>query len=238
MFLLNKGDRVTFDAKYAGTVRYIGKIKGKEGDWVGIELDTPNGKHNGTVDGISYFECNDNHGIFVKNEIIENSILRNKRNTTKKILKENENNQKETKDLTTFSFNLHNGDKQNESYVNKIELNNQISKNKQNAVINKMENSILKDKHGESKLNEMEFSKSIIKDKKNETNINKTEHNTINKDKTSVGNKVLRDVNERNKVWFLSNKIINLAIENDFEKLVPYKNELKKIMEKYNIHLN
>ena len=32
--------------------------------WVGVELDNPDGKNDGTVDGFRYFTCNAKHGIF------------------------------------------------------------------------------------------------------------------------------------------------------------------------------
>ena len=36
------------------------------GKWVGVELDTPNGKNNGTVQARQYFTCEPNHGMFVR----------------------------------------------------------------------------------------------------------------------------------------------------------------------------
>lgn len=36
------------------------------GVWAGIELDTPTGKNDGTVQGIQYFICKAKHGIFVR----------------------------------------------------------------------------------------------------------------------------------------------------------------------------
>ncbi len=36
------------------------------GKWVGVELDEPKGKNNGTVLGKAYFSCRDNHGLFVR----------------------------------------------------------------------------------------------------------------------------------------------------------------------------
>ena len=36
------------------------------GTWVGIVLDEAKGKNNGTVQGKSYFECPDKHGMFVR----------------------------------------------------------------------------------------------------------------------------------------------------------------------------
>lgn len=36
------------------------------GIWYGIELNRPLGKNNGTVQGVSYFNCPNNHGVFVQ----------------------------------------------------------------------------------------------------------------------------------------------------------------------------
>lgn len=35
----------------AGVIKFIGKTEFKEGDWLGIELDTPTGKNDGSVAG-------------------------------------------------------------------------------------------------------------------------------------------------------------------------------------------
>jgi dynactin complex subunit len=40
------------------TVRYVGTVADKPGSWLGIEWDEPNrGRHNGTHEGVKYFEC-------------------------------------------------------------------------------------------------------------------------------------------------------------------------------------
>ncbi|SMR45560.1 unnamed protein product [Zymoseptoria tritici ST99CH_3D1] len=40
------------------TIRYIGPVSDKAGEWVGVEWDdTTRGKHNGTHQGVNYFEC-------------------------------------------------------------------------------------------------------------------------------------------------------------------------------------
>ncbi|KAI8867168.1 Cap-Gly domain-containing protein [Ramicandelaber brevisporus] len=50
-----------------GTVRYSGEAGfGGGGYWIGVELDEPLGKHNGTVDGTQYFSCRNKHGVFVR----------------------------------------------------------------------------------------------------------------------------------------------------------------------------
>mmetsp|Transcript_43339 Transcript_43339/g.99881 ORF Transcript_43339/g.99881 Transcript_43339/m.99881 type:complete len:427 (+) Transcript_43339:61-1341(+) len=49
---------------HTGTIRHIGAVDFAAGDWVGLELDQPNGLHDGTVLGKSYFNCAPKHGIF------------------------------------------------------------------------------------------------------------------------------------------------------------------------------
>ena len=40
------------------TVRYVGTVSGKPGQWLGVEWDDPGrGKHSGTFEGIEYFRC-------------------------------------------------------------------------------------------------------------------------------------------------------------------------------------
>lgn len=51
-----------------GTVRFIGSTQFATGEWVGVELDQPFGKNNGSVQGQYYFNCSMNHGIFVREE--------------------------------------------------------------------------------------------------------------------------------------------------------------------------
>ncbi|QPG73388.1 hypothetical protein FOA43_000698 [Brettanomyces nanus] len=56
-----------------GTVRYVGKIPeiNNENSWVGVELDEPYGKNDGSIKGVKYFTCKLNYGSFVKPIVVE-----------------------------------------------------------------------------------------------------------------------------------------------------------------------
>jgi hypothetical protein len=48
-----------------GTVRFIGTTKFADGEWCGLELQRPNGKNDGSVNGHKYFVCAPKCGLFV-----------------------------------------------------------------------------------------------------------------------------------------------------------------------------
>ncbi|KAI9445370.1 dynein associated protein-domain-containing protein [Lactarius indigo] len=49
-----------------GVVRFCGTTSFSTGKWVGIELFEPVGKNDGSVQGVPYFSCPMNYGVFVK----------------------------------------------------------------------------------------------------------------------------------------------------------------------------
>ncbi|KAL5111951.1 Dynactin subunit 1 [Taenia crassiceps] len=49
-----------------GTVAFIGTTQFSSGKWVGVVLNEPLGKNNGSVQGKRYFDCEDGHGLFVR----------------------------------------------------------------------------------------------------------------------------------------------------------------------------
>jgi tubulin-folding cofactor B len=58
--------------KQRGTVKYIGETEFKPDLlWIGIELDEPFGKNNGSVGGKAYFSCSDKYGVFARPDTIE-----------------------------------------------------------------------------------------------------------------------------------------------------------------------
>lgn len=48
-----------------GVVKYLGKTRFAAEDWIGLDLGTPTGKNDGSVQGVSYFKCPASQGIFV-----------------------------------------------------------------------------------------------------------------------------------------------------------------------------
>lgn len=74
--IVKVGDRVfvkTHEDWGEGIVRYKGPVPEINPNklYVGIELNKPRGKHNGTIEGKKYFECSNNHGIFANVDLIK-----------------------------------------------------------------------------------------------------------------------------------------------------------------------
>ncbi|XP_026856616.2 kinesin-like protein KIF13B isoform X3 [Electrophorus electricus] len=63
---LKEDEYVTVGGNKNGTVRYVGLTDFAEGVWVGVELDVPAGKNDGSVGGRHYFHCNPGYGVLVR----------------------------------------------------------------------------------------------------------------------------------------------------------------------------
>uniref|UniRef100_A0A3B4D685 Kinesin family member 13Ba n=1 Tax=Pygocentrus nattereri TaxID=42514 RepID=A0A3B4D685_PYGNA len=63
---LKVGESVMVAGSKCGTVRYVGHTDFSGGIWVGVELDTPAGKNDGSVEGRQYFRCNPGYGVLVR----------------------------------------------------------------------------------------------------------------------------------------------------------------------------
>ncbi|KAJ9567752.1 hypothetical protein OSB04_003718 [Centaurea solstitialis] len=53
------GQRVHWagDCRRIGTVKYVGPVQGYSGDWIGVEWDNRDGKHDGSLNGVRYFDA-------------------------------------------------------------------------------------------------------------------------------------------------------------------------------------
>ncbi|ESN96559.1 hypothetical protein HELRODRAFT_153538, partial [Helobdella robusta] len=60
------GDRVWVNGAKSGIVAFIGDTKFAPGEWVGVHLDLPDGKNDGSVGGVRYFTCEPLRGVFSK----------------------------------------------------------------------------------------------------------------------------------------------------------------------------
>ncbi|XP_033149470.1 dynactin subunit 1 [Drosophila busckii] len=61
------GARVELTGKELfGTIAYVGMTSFAVGKWVGVVLDEPKGKNNGSIKGQQYFQCDENCGMFVR----------------------------------------------------------------------------------------------------------------------------------------------------------------------------
>ncbi|CAG0885810.1 unnamed protein product [Cyprideis torosa] len=58
------GDRVAVNGNRSGILRYCGTTEFAPGIWAGCEMATTEGKNNGSVNGVVYFQCKENHGLF------------------------------------------------------------------------------------------------------------------------------------------------------------------------------
>ena len=66
------GSRVQIkDKDLRGTVAYVGLTEFAAGKWIGVALDEAKGKNNGSVQGKAYFQCEDKHGMFVRQTQIQ-----------------------------------------------------------------------------------------------------------------------------------------------------------------------
>lgn len=60
------GDRVYVGGTKPGVIAYLGETKFAGGDWAGVILDELDGKNDGTVQGVRYFQCESKRGVFAK----------------------------------------------------------------------------------------------------------------------------------------------------------------------------
>ena len=60
------GDRILVDGLKEGIIGFLGETQFSKGIWAGVILDSPEGKNNGTLNDVKYFECEPNYGLFTR----------------------------------------------------------------------------------------------------------------------------------------------------------------------------
>ena len=60
------GATVQVHGRFTGTVAYRGSVSYAGGEFLGVVLQEPRGKNDGSVRGTRYFQCAPGHGIMVR----------------------------------------------------------------------------------------------------------------------------------------------------------------------------
>nr|XP_040017433.1 kinesin-like protein KIF13B isoform X2 [Gasterosteus aculeatus aculeatus] len=81
---LKEGEFVTVGNNKSGTVRYVGPADFAEGLWVGVELEVPAGKNDGSVGGKHYFHCNPGYGVLVRPDRVSRAAGKRRRQQQKR----------------------------------------------------------------------------------------------------------------------------------------------------------
>uniref|UniRef100_A0A8C5CJB2 CAP-Gly domain-containing protein n=1 Tax=Gadus morhua TaxID=8049 RepID=A0A8C5CJB2_GADMO len=95
---LKLGDRVLLDDMKPGTLRFCGTTEFASGQWVGVELDRPEGKNDGSVGGVRYFICPPKLGIFAPVSKISRAVDKTKKEKKKEKEREREREKEREKE--------------------------------------------------------------------------------------------------------------------------------------------
>lgn len=63
---LTPGQVISLPDGRRAVIRFVGDAHFAPGSWVGIELEEPTGKNDGSVQGERYFECDPGFGMFIR----------------------------------------------------------------------------------------------------------------------------------------------------------------------------
>uniref|UniRef100_A0A3B3UF62 Kinesin family member 13B n=1 Tax=Poecilia latipinna TaxID=48699 RepID=A0A3B3UF62_9TELE len=81
---MKEGEFVSVGTNKSGTVRYVGPTDFAEGTWVGVELELPAGKNDGSVGGKHYFHCNPGYGVLVRPDRVTRGGAKRRRQQQKR----------------------------------------------------------------------------------------------------------------------------------------------------------
>ncbi|XP_041661644.1 kinesin-like protein KIF13B isoform X2 [Cheilinus undulatus] len=76
---MKEGEFVTVGTNKSGTIRYVGPTDFAKGTWVGVELEVPAGKNDGSVGGKHYFHCNPGYGVLVRPDRVTRGGVKRRR---------------------------------------------------------------------------------------------------------------------------------------------------------------
>lgn len=60
------GQTIELNDRRKAIIRFLGPTGFAPGEWIGVELDEPTGKNDGSVKGDRYFDCETNYGMFLR----------------------------------------------------------------------------------------------------------------------------------------------------------------------------
>ena len=67
---LRDGGRLSVEG-HAATLRWRGSCRSADGEWLGVELDQPLGRHSGALKGDAHFACQPKRGVYVRARAVE-----------------------------------------------------------------------------------------------------------------------------------------------------------------------
>ncbi|THW69203.1 hypothetical protein D6D25_01051 [Aureobasidium pullulans] len=73
---LGVGQTIELNDGRQAVVRFLGATGFAPGEWVGVELDDATGKNDGSVKGDRYFDCEANHGMFLRAQGVSRIVSR------------------------------------------------------------------------------------------------------------------------------------------------------------------
>ncbi|KAK1067735.1 hypothetical protein LTR74_006209 [Friedmanniomyces endolithicus] len=86
---LSVGQTIELNDDRIATIRFLGPTHFQTGDWVGVELAEASGKNDGSVKGKRYFECEQDHGMFLRPSGIRHVIEQPKAGSANGVIAKN-----------------------------------------------------------------------------------------------------------------------------------------------------